>query len=102
MNNELTFNGFPITFDIVDGEVLITCKGVTATLEQGHLFMNKQGSERCFFGECRIRSYPNKMVKIDCLTDTLENFKTIYKEAQKIKTDYINKKNKIDGNHQGN
>jgi len=89
MNNELTFNGFPVTIEMVGEEALITCKGVTATLEQGHKFMNKQGNEKCYFGECRIRSYPHMMVKIDCLMDTLDNFTLIYEEAINIKEKYV-------------
>jgi hypothetical protein len=89
MNDQLTFNGFPVTIEMVGEEAYITCKGVTATLEQGHKFMNKQGTEKCFFGQCRIRSYPHRMVKIDCLMDTLDNFTHIYNEAIKIKEEHV-------------
>lgn len=93
MENQLTFNDYPVTMEYKDGEVFITCKSVTGTLTQGHEFLNKSKykKHRYYFGDSKIRSYPNKMVKIDCLTDTLEQFTLIYEQAQKLKDGYIHK-----------
>ena len=92
MENQLTFAGFPVEFKMEGDEVLVICKGITGTFTQGHAFLNKKKSTRHYFGDCIIRSYPNKIVKIDCLKDTLEQFTLIYEQALKLKDGDINKK----------
>jgi len=91
MNNQLTFGDYPVYMEVIGEEVFITCKGITGTLTQGHKFLNKEKKTRYYFGVCRIRSYPNKIVKIDCLEDTLTQFLLIYKEALKLKNGNIHK-----------
>lgn len=89
MNDQLTFGDHPIHMELINDEVLITCKGITGTLTQGHDFLNRKKNTRCFFGESKIRSYPNQIVKIDCLEDTLSQFILIYEQALLLKNGNI-------------
>jgi hypothetical protein len=80
----LTFGGFPMTFELIDGEVYATCKGVTGSLTQVEKFLKKKDKTRCYFGVARMTGYPNKMVKIDCLKDTKEQLKFLFNHAKQI------------------
>jgi len=84
-NQELTFGGYPITFTKVDGEILITCKGLTGTLTQIDNFLKKKTITRYKFGDSNIRTCPDKKVRIDCLTDTKKQMEFLYKQAQELK-----------------
>jgi len=87
-DKELTFGGFPVEMELIDDEVYVTCKGVTGSLTQAEKYLENKKGEKFYFGESRIRNYPNKMVKIDCLIDSLENFLQIYEHAKKFKNEY--------------
>jgi len=85
MKDIITFNSYPMDFKLVGDEVFITCKNVTGTLTQIEKFRNNKLNRRCYFGECKVRNWRNKMVKIDCLEDTREKIELIYKHAKEIK-----------------
>lgn len=87
-NDELTFNGYPVSLELIDGEVYVTCKGVTGSLTQAEKYLDNEKGKKFYFGESRIRNYPDKMVKIDCLIDTFENFYKIYETAKQFKQEY--------------
>lgn len=82
-----TFNGFPVTMQYLDGEVYVTCKGVVGTLSQADKFMENKKNEKFYFGESRIRRYPDKMIKIDCLYDKYSKFVEIYNRAKELKNE---------------
>lgn len=85
MNNQLTFGGYPIEMELIDGEVYVTCKGVIGTDTQIKKFLKNKSGGRYKFGESSIKCYPNKMVRIDCLSDTKEQIKFLYEQAQLLK-----------------
>ena len=81
----MTFGGHPITFKKVGDVVFVTCKGVTGTDVQIKEFLRKNGIGHFKFGESRIKKYPKKMVRIDCLSDTKKQIEFLYKQSQKLK-----------------
>lgn len=87
---EMTFAGYPVTMELIDDEVYVTCKGVTGSLEQGHAFLNGSKNDKYYFGAAKIINTPNKKVKIDCLEDKKEQFIYIYKQAKQFKNEYGN------------
>jgi hypothetical protein len=87
---EMTFAGYPVTMELIDDEVYVTCKSVTGSLEQGHAFLNGSKREKYYFGNSRIVNSSNNKVKIDCLEDTKEQFIYIYKQAKQFKNEYGN------------
>jgi hypothetical protein len=87
-DEELTFCNFPVEMELVGDEVYVSCKGVTGTLTQAELYLDNEKGKKFYFGESRIRNYPDKMVKIDCLIDTRVKFLQIYKEAKKLKNEH--------------
>ena len=87
---ELTFGGYPVTMELIDDEVYITCKGVTGSLEEGDNFLNGPKNKKYYFGVAKIRKTSDKVVKIDCLEDTKEQFILIYKQAKQFKDEYGN------------
>lgn len=93
MINNLTFGGYPITLEIIDNVVHITCKGVTGTEDQVLTFLRNKTKERYKFGNSYIKSYPKQKVRIDCLTDTKTQVKFIYQQTQKFKYERRNNKN---------
>jgi hypothetical protein len=88
VEKKLTFAGYPVTMELIDDEVYVTCKGVTGSLSQATAYLEKKKKEKYYFGESRIRSYPDKMVKIDCLMDTFGKFLEIYEQAKKFRDEY--------------
>ncbi len=87
MDNQLTFGGYPVEFTKQDGEIYITCKGVTGTLTQIEKFLKKKSKTRYKFGNSNIRSYPKKIIRIDCLFDTKQQIEFLYKQAQQLKNE---------------
>jgi hypothetical protein len=87
---EMTFAGYPVTMELIDDEVYVTCKTVTGSLEQGHAFLNGSKNKTYYFGDSKIVNTTNKKVKIDCLEDTKEQFIYIYKQAKQFKDEYGN------------
>ena len=85
MNNQLTFGGYPIEMELIDDEVYVTCKGVTGTASQIKTFLKNKSGGRYKFGDSSIKCYPNKIVRIDCLSDTKEQIKFLYEQSQKLK-----------------
>jgi len=85
MNNQLTFGGHPVKMELIDGEVYVTCKGVIGTDTQIKKFLKNKSGGRYKFGESSIKCYPNKIVRIDCLSDTKEQIKFLYEQAQLLK-----------------
>lgn len=83
--DEITFNGHPVTMDLIDDEVYITCKGVVGTLSQAKEYIENKKHGKFYFGEARIRNYPDKKVKIDCLIDDYSKILQIYKQAKQLK-----------------
>lgn len=84
----MTFGGYPITFEYINGDVLVTCKGVTGSLSQAKNFLKpKGGIVQHYFGTSKIYNRPNKMVRIDCLEDTRKQFLFIYKQAELFKNE---------------
>lgn len=84
MNENLTFGGYPVEFKVVDNEVYITCKGVTGTLTQVNNFFKGRGTNH-MFGQSKIRSWRDKMIKIDCLQDTRSQMKYLQTHAKQLK-----------------
>ena len=83
--NEITFGGYPITFTLTeDNDVLIECKGLIGTLSQIETYLS--GKEKLYyFGDSKVRHYPNRMIRIDCLIDEIEKVHLIYEQAQIFK-----------------
>lgn len=87
MKVELTFGGYPVDFKVVNGEVYITCKGVTGTLTQVQAFLSdKQMRKQHKFGKSIIKPIRGKMVKIDCLRDKKRQMKALRDYAIKLKS----------------
>lgn len=80
----LTFGGFPIEFEVIEGDVLVTCKGVTGTLSEMEAFINRKGTEPCRFGEAKIKAWVNKQVRIDCLIEEMSHIKFLIKHAKEL------------------
>lgn len=72
VNENLTFGGYPLTFEKKDGEVYITCKGLTGTIKQVNEFFRNKSNSKYYFWSAKIRNFPNKRVKINCLEDFRE------------------------------
>ena len=90
MESQITFNGFPVTFEAIDGEIFISCKGVTGTLSDVDRFFNSKSKHARRFGTSKIRLWNKGFVKIDCLEDTLEKGKEIFNYAKKLKDEQTN------------
>jgi hypothetical protein len=75
------FGGYPVSISFIGEEVLVTCKGVTGTLEQLDYWLQqhrKNNFEKFYFG------YGGKLseivrdgeeVKIACLSENYQSFK---------------------------
>jgi len=79
-----TFGEYPVSFVKNDGEVYITCKGVTGTLTQleNHLINHKKYKR---FGESKI-TYKDSKVHIDCLSDTEEKFNNLINYGREVRS----------------
>lgn len=81
MLTDATFGGHPVEVDIFDGEVLVTCKGVTGTLDQmDHWLHNhyRDNFQKYYFGVGDKMSEiirDGERVKIACLEDEYLDFK---------------------------
>lgn len=84
MNNELTFGGHPVTMEYIDNEVYITCKGLTGTRKQVGNFLKNKGNGRFKFGESLMKMYPKRIVRIDCLKDTIGQIEFLYNKSKTI------------------
>jgi hypothetical protein len=92
MENQIIFNGYPVVFETINGEVYVTCKGVTGSLRQIENFMKCKKSKRVkYFGESKVRQWNKGLVKIDCLEDTNEKVIEIYKHAKELKNEHGHK-----------
>lgn len=85
MDEDITFNGYPVTLEYRDGEVYINCKGVTGTLSDMHKYYKDKSKLTKRFGQSKIRCWHKGLVKIDCLEDTDEQGTKIYELAKKLK-----------------
>jgi len=84
MNEDLTFGGHPVEFEVKENEVFITCKGVTGTLTQVNNFLKGRGQNHKF-GQCKIRFWKDRKIRIDCLEDTKVQMKHLQAYAKQLK-----------------
>jgi len=73
------FNGFPVNYD-VDSE-MASCKGVVFSLSDA-ISVSKGGSN---LGTAKHVEHLHGYIKIDCLADTLQDFKQLIKTARNVK-----------------
>ena len=73
------FDNYPVKFDPDTEEA--SCKGVIFTLDQA--IAASKGA--CSLGTAKHVEHYNGLVKIDCLTDTIDNLKLLIKNAKNAK-----------------
>lgn len=73
------FNGYPVNYDPDSG--MASCKGVTFSLSEAEA-VSKGGS---VLGTAKHVEHLHGYIKIDCLADTLQEFKQLIKNAKNVK-----------------